>query len=277
VFAAASERKVLLARPSFPMYEIYCKSLGVDAIVHQLSSPVLDSEKFIEKISEDVGLIIIANPSSPFGEYLPLNVIEKIVSKAEGFGCKVIIDEAYIEFVSSIKRYQFPLRDNVVKVGTLSKAFGGAGARFGWAASSHENIHQLRTVSLTYPVSSVTYKFAEFVLKNIKQMQEYTTAVRRERHLLTKTLRSNGINILDTELNTVHVESSALFEDIMERFTRENDVLIKQRDTAATPITIPNSPNSKWYRFSTRTKRCRRYCSSNAVSRRSSYSSRICH
>jgi len=250
VFAAASEKKVLLVRPSFPMYEIYCKSFGVDAIVHQMSSAALDCNKFIADITEDVGLIIIANPGSPFGEYLPLSVMEEIIRKAANVGCNVIIDEAYIEFVSEGKRYMLPMQKNVIKIGTLSKAFGGAGARFGWAIASYENIQLLRTVALTYPISSATYKFAEFALKNINQMYEYTTDVRRERQLLTDRLRSSGINILDSEINTVHIESCALSEQMMERFVTANDVLMKQRDTASTPIAIPDSPSSAWYRLS---------------------------
>ena len=74
-----------------------------------------------------------------------------------------MIDEAYIEFSNkgSMIRYINSF-DNLFILRTLSKNFGLAGLRIGFIFSNYKNIEDLERVQLTYPVSNLSLKIADF-------------------------------------------------------------------------------------------------------------------
>jgi histidinol-phosphate/aromatic aminotransferase/cobyric acid decarboxylase-like protein len=74
-------------------------------------------------------IIYLCSPNNPTGALVTRDRIERVVREAEGI---VIIDEAYSEFAVSHRR-SHSRSERVLIVRTLSKAFGLAGLRVGYA------------------------------------------------------------------------------------------------------------------------------------------------
>src|SRR5207253_282050 len=113
-----------------------------------------DQDRFL-KGSAHARLTWLCNPNNPTGELLPVGFIETL---AEGSPGVVAVDEAYFEF-SGVTATRLLVRfPNLVLVRTLSKAFGLAGVRVGYALAGPQISAALRRVR---PPGSITVRTAE--------------------------------------------------------------------------------------------------------------------
>jgi len=100
-------------------------------------------QALLDRVDEATALIYLANPNNPTGALLTLNDLETFAGQVANRSpaAVVLIDEAYMDYVLEAPR---PEAQNLVKrfpvvVGrTLSKAFGLAGLRAGYAIGNPE-------------------------------------------------------------------------------------------------------------------------------------------
>lgn len=96
-------------------------------------------------------LTYLCSPNNPTGSALPLATIERIVANATGV---VILDEAYGEFTSAPGFSLVARSERLVVTRTLSKAFGLAGLRIGYAVLAPSLACALETVRGPYKLSA---------------------------------------------------------------------------------------------------------------------------
>ncbi|MEQ9424949.1 MAG: histidinol-phosphate transaminase [Cyclobacteriaceae bacterium] len=156
--------------------------------------PLTDDYKFdldgiIKSINRDTKVIYLSNINNPTGTMITERELDNFLNKVPE-EVLVIVDEAYFEF-SSFLNDDYPDstkfdRDNVITVRTLSKAYGIAGIRLGYAIAPKELIESLYKVRLTFEPSNLTQaagigaidddKFLTQTLKNNKKgLQDYYT------------------------------------------------------------------------------------------------------
>lgn len=103
----------------------------------------------------------------------------------------VVVDEAYVDFsskgsaVSLIQQYP-----NIVVLQTLSKAFGLAGIRCGFAIGSPDVIQLMNNVKAPYNVNSLTSEVAINALNSIDTLQGNITAILSQRDVVAEKLKS---------------------------------------------------------------------------------------
>lgn len=156
---------LLVHAPSFDIYNIDAEVLGAKIVyVNDLPGFKRDRAGLLARVKElQPKLTVICNPNNPTGELLPLEYIEEIVQAAEN---PVVVDEAYMEFagaesiIGKLAKYK-----NLIVIRTLSKAFGMAGLRIGYAMAQKEMIQALALVKPVYNVSSVSQIAALSVMK----------------------------------------------------------------------------------------------------------------
>ncbi|HEM3202112.1 TPA: histidinol-phosphate aminotransferase family protein [Streptococcus suis 8830] len=165
----------LTVNPDFFMYETYNHMNGSRFETIDLEAKndtlVLPVEKLLARAEEvKAKIIILSNPNNPSSVAYSLEDLEKLAISFKGL---LVVDEAYIEFAnveSFISRLQH--FDNVLVLRTLSKAFGLAGLRVGFAVGSEELIYELDKVIPPFSLSNLTAKMAAVALNYTDKVLE---------------------------------------------------------------------------------------------------------
>lgn len=99
---------------------------------------ILDIDKFISALSDDIDLAVICNPNNPTGTFINQNQIEYILKRCKKHNIKLMIDETYVEFAEK-QISAIPLcnkYDNLFIVRGTSKFFACPGLRLGYGICS---------------------------------------------------------------------------------------------------------------------------------------------
>ncbi|MDW8649239.1 aminotransferase class I/II-fold pyridoxal phosphate-dependent enzyme [Streptococcus suis] len=165
----------LTVNPDFFMYETYNHMHGSRFETIDLEAKndtlVLPVEKLLARAEKlKAKIIMLSNPNNPSSVAYSLEDLEKLADSFKGL---LVVDEAYIEFAnveSFISRLQ--QFDNVLVLRTLSKAFGLAGLRVGFAVGSEELIYELDKVIPPFSLSNLTAKMAALALNYTDKVLE---------------------------------------------------------------------------------------------------------
>lgn len=179
---------IMICPPTYGMYAISAATHGAAVKSVPLTNIWQLDVNQIKANLTNVKLVFLCNPSNPLGNALEPKALMEIL-EAAGDQALVVVDEAYIEYaalagVSSVSQWlqKYP---QLVVLRTLSKAFGLAGIRCGFALASADVIATMQKVLAPYPLPDLTVQVAIQALAPAacKQMQERlaVTCVERER------------------------------------------------------------------------------------------------
>jgi len=187
--------------PSFFMYEKRVKLRGARFSAVPLKEDLsLDVEAILDKIRSRTRLIFICSPNNPTANQFEWESIEAI---ADGCSALMVLDEAYAEFADYSAASSAIFKDNMVVLRTLSKAFGLAGIRFGYAVANRELALFLSEV-IPYTVNTFTAKLVSRMLGHIDLIQASVDKVREERERLIKGLRAvDRMEVFESKTNFV--------------------------------------------------------------------------
>ena len=113
-------------------------------------------------------LTFVANPNAPTGTPYALSDLEALAEAVQGL---LVIDEAYVDFGGQTALPLLQRHEQVVVLRTMSKAFGLAGMRLGYAFGAPDTIGALRKVQDSYPVDRLAQ------VAGIAAMAHYDTAL----------------------------------------------------------------------------------------------------
>lgn len=149
--------EVIQHTPCFGIYGLRGKLLGANMVsvpmVYKDKLLQYDPDGILNAITDKTKIIVVANPNNPTGNFMDA---EHFVRIAET-GLPFIIDEAYVEY-AGLGMSQVPLTKkykNVLVTRTLSKAYGLAGMRFGYAMGAKEVIDQISGSLLPWNVGTI--------------------------------------------------------------------------------------------------------------------------
>jgi len=166
--------EVIQHTPCFGIYKLRCNILGGKLVsvpmIYENKDIRFDVDAILAAITDKTKIIVVANPNNPTGNFMAAEDFIKIAET----GIPFIIDEAYIEFsglekslVGLVNKYK-----NVLITRTLSKAYGLAGMRFGYALGNEEVISQISAALLPWNVGTIPMWAALAALEDIEGLEE---------------------------------------------------------------------------------------------------------
>lgn len=149
---AVGAKKAFLFEPCFSGYEHVLEDSSCLIVRHILKEEngFAISSDDINAISNDIGLLIVSDPSSPSGKNTGDDLIKKILERAKDSGAAVILDESFYHMSDvfaddKCDRSEALLKeyDNLFIVRSMTKILAIPGIRAGYVLSSPSNISRL--------------------------------------------------------------------------------------------------------------------------------------
>lgn len=150
--------------PSYGMYAVAAAINDVEMRDVPLGPGFsLPSEALIAACDENTKLMFVCSPNNPTGNAFPVDEILALADKFDGI---LVVDEAYIDFSSKPSLVgALPEHPNLVVLQTLSKAWGMAGLRVGFAFASPEIIKVMSAVKYPYNINTASQRKAMEMIK----------------------------------------------------------------------------------------------------------------
>ena len=177
---ADENSKILINSVTFAMYEIYAKHVGAEII--RTSSQEHDLDEFYALYkAQNPDIIFLCTPNNPTGDAIDTKVMMEFIAKIDS-DTLVVVDGAYMEYAAYkdeskkvTPKELIEKFENVIYLGTFSKAYGLGGMRVGYGISRANIIKELyklrppfNITTLSLEAASVALEDKDFVDESIK-------------------------------------------------------------------------------------------------------------
>lgn len=162
--------EVIIPNPTFSLYGLRAKAVGGKVVSIDMTEDMqYDTKAMLDAVTPKTKVIIVCTPNNPTGDFIPDKDLTKIVK----LGIPTLVDEAYLEFQPDRKSKDYLVKkhSNVIVAHTLSKAYGMAGIRFGYALADKEMIQYFRKMQLPWNVSLTSMAAAEAALDEQEELK----------------------------------------------------------------------------------------------------------
>ena len=194
---------------SFEAYPIVVAVAGGIAVtVPVRADGRLDLPAMAAAVTPRTRVVMVCTPNNPTGPVVHADELEELLA-AVPRDVLVIVDEAYLEFVRDPQAPEgvdlLRRHPNVVLLRTLSKAYGLAGLRVGYAVAEPRLAAGIRAVSTPFGVNHVAQRAALASLEPVAQdeLRQRVEALVAERQRVTAALREQGWDLPETHANFV--------------------------------------------------------------------------
>ncbi|MEK6703324.1 MAG: histidinol-phosphate transaminase [Planctomycetota bacterium] len=198
----APGKEIILTPPTFEMFHRYAAVTGASAVEVEWTQEPFPLERVMSAITDRTAAIAVVSPNNPTGLVVRADDLRTLAKAAPR--ALIIADLAYTEFADVDLQpvaLEFP---NVVSIRTLSKAWGAAGLRVGYAVGHPDVVTWIRAAGGPYAVSGPAALVACRMLETCAGlMQDYVARVRIERHELFGLLESLGATPWTSQANFV--------------------------------------------------------------------------
>ncbi len=151
-------------------------------------------------------LLYFSNPDNPTGSYHEAEAVERLIAGTPEETI-LILDEAYCDLApASALPPSTLMRPNLLRFRTLSKAYGMAGARLGYAFGEPDAVAQFDKVRNHFGVSRVTQAGALAAIEDQAYLGEAIGKIVRAREKLADIARRHGLTPLPSATNFVAID-----------------------------------------------------------------------
>jgi histidinol-phosphate aminotransferase len=218
---------VLMSAVTFAMYEIYAKQMGAKII--RTASHEHKYEEFIEAYRiHKPKVIYLCTPNNPTGDATSKEEVLKIIHAVDK-DTLVVVDGAYMEYAAAKDaKYAITPNDllgfeNVIYLGTFSKAYGLGGMRVGYGIAQAELIHELYKMRPPFNISTLSLAAAIEACKDDVFVEESIALHQEQIRRYEDFANEQGFKYIESYTNFI----TYLFDENMNS-TKIADALLKR-------------------------------------------------
>lgn len=187
LFCAPGGEMIAIAEPTYGMYRVAAAINDIAVRSIRLDERFrLDPATTLAELGPEVKLFICCSPNNPTGSVIPRDAIVDI---CRGFRGIVVVDEAYIDFADTPSLSDLvATTPNLLLLRTLSKGYGLAALRIGYAIGTPEIIEHLFRIKPPYNIGALNAAAALAALERIDAIAARVALIKGERKRLAERL-----------------------------------------------------------------------------------------
>lgn len=137
-------RRVLLPVPAFVEYEEALTAAGAVMCYYRMGEDFTVREDILERITEDIDLVVLCNPNNPTGLLTERALLLQIAARAKAVGAHVLVDECFLEICEREAAYTLKSfladYDNLILLKSFTKLYAIPGVRLGYLLSADAEV-----------------------------------------------------------------------------------------------------------------------------------------
>ena len=201
--------EVIIAKPSFLIYEIACRLAGAKIHEVPLKNFRYDLAGIKAKLNKNTKIVFIGNPDNPAGSYINVKEAQDFM-KSVGKDTLVFFDEAYFEYVHA-KDYPDAIKlmakyPNLMTIRTFSKMYGLAGLRVGYGIGQPKIIDILNRLREPFNVNSMAQVAAVAALSDQTYYRRIAQEVEKQRQYIYQSLQGLGLKHEESHTNFILIK-----------------------------------------------------------------------
>jgi len=218
---------VLMSAVTFAMYEIYAKQMG--ATIHRTASWKHSYDEFIEAYQKHKPKIIyLCTPNNPTGDATSKEEVLKMI-EAVNQDTLVVVDGAYMEYAAAKDaRYAIVPEDllgyeNVIYLGTFSKAHGLGGMRVGYGIAQASLIKELYKMRPPFNITTLSLRVAIEACRDNHFVEASIALHQQEIQRYEAFAKENGFEYIESYTNFItylfgeRLDSTEISEALLKR------------------------------------------------------------
>ena len=197
--------RIAYPEPTFAMLPTFAAMNSLETRAIDLRDDLeIDAEALVRASAK---ITYVCTPNNPTGTLASSAALDVVIQRSPGL---VIVDEAYIDYAEIEGLSQkAPSHPRLLVVRTLSKAFGLAGMRIGYAVGSPELCSAVEKSRGPYKVTGLAERMAVAALDHDRDwVRERVTEVLESRTRFVAWLESRGVSSVVSAANFVFVPQS---------------------------------------------------------------------
>ena len=219
------DSSVLMSAVTFAMYEIYAKQMGAKII--RTASYEHKYDEFMEAYTmHKPKIVYICTPNNPTGDATSKEEVLKLI-EAISKDTLVVVDGAYMEYAAAKDdKYAIAPKDllkfeNVIYLGTFSKAHGLGGMRVGYGIAQAELIGELYKMRPPFNISTLSLAVAIEACKDKSFVEESIELHQEQIKRYELFAQDNGLEYIESYTNFI----TYLFDESMNSTKIADDLL----------------------------------------------------
>ena len=205
---ALNVRRCLLPVPAFGEYGRILERECVKIATYRLPAERSfrpDLEETLEKcVKRDCDALILNNPHNPSGATVDADALRAFVGMAAQHGIRVLVDEAFIDFVPEQSLCSYvPQFKNLIVFRSVTKFFAMAGLRVAYLAASEEMLHVISGMLDPWCVSTLASLAANAAVQDSAYIARTLNRNAEERTWLTAALQDAGCGLFPGGANFI--------------------------------------------------------------------------
>lgn len=211
------------AQHSFAVYMLACQARGARHIEVPAKDYGADLPAMRAAIAADTRIVFLANPNNPTGTMVAPDALQAFIASVPS-NVLIVLDEAYTEYLSPEQRgdtlslvRRFP---NLLVSRTLSKAYGLAGLRVGFAVCSREVADMLNRVRQPFNVNALAQAAAIAALDDEEYLRRSREANEAGRAQLLAGFSALGLDSIPSYGNFICVkvgDAARVYRELLRR------------------------------------------------------------
>lgn len=198
---------IVISEFSFAMAFLHSQVQGVNVISVAEPAPAYapDVDALLNAVTENTRMVVIASPNNPMGKYLPAAELARLQAGLPP-DVALLVDGAYADYVIEPDFDDgaglVEAHENVVMTRTLSKLYGLAGLRIGWAYMPHRILDFVQRIRTPFNTNAAALAAAAAAVRDTGHAEKVREINEHELRRLEKALGDIQIDVIPSYSNS---------------------------------------------------------------------------